>query len=380
MNAPEPSLSAAISPERPSRVGCVPNSPDFKHPADRRRYIMYFNRYGIHYEVADFATSYDAVYISISADLNLWSGYRAAQAALGKSPRVVFDLSDSYMTADPVSDRLRAVYHYLSRRTQTLTLSYKETLRRMIAGSDVVLCGSEEQKATLAPLHQNVVVMRDYFGQDIRARKNSLDLANKDELHLFWEGFSHGNLSIFRKLRDILRGCTQRRIHLHIVTDSTYCRLGTAHLCRPTYVVLEEVFAGSGIDFHLYDWNAATFSSIAAACDIALIPIPDDDPVMRNKPENKLLLLWSIGLPTITSPTPSYTRVMNSVGADDLICTTSDDWRRALLSFADSPQRRIQHMHAAGAYAQAHCSEDVLLEAWDRVFASGLHGIRKGTS
>ena len=34
---------------------------------------------------------------------------------------------------------------------------------------------------------------------------------------------------------------------------------------------------------------------------------------MKNKPENKLLLMWRLGLPTITSNTPSYKYLMDKV-------------------------------------------------------------------
>ena len=328
---------------------------------------MYFDQHRIPYETADFGKPYDAVYVSLAADLNEWCEYKAAHASAGKSPRVIFDLSDSYLSADPFSDRLRSVYHYLTGRTRKLTLSYKESVLRMIQASDVLLCGSHEQRAALLPLHKNVVIMRDYYGYAVRSCKASFRLAGESELHVLWEGLSHGNIGSFRLLREILEGLPGTEVHLHIVTDSTYCRVGSKHLCQPTYTVLEKVFAGSRVTFHMYDWNSATFSSIAAACDLALIPIPDD-PIKRNKPENKLLLLWSIGLPVITSSTPSYARVMKAVGAEELACATPADWRRAILDLVSSEERRAGHMRTASAYVAEHCADEVLLTAWEAVF------------
>ena len=328
---------------------------------------MYFDQHHIPYETADFGKPYDAVYVSIAADLTKWCEYKAAQASAGKSPRVIFDLSDSYLSVDPLSDRGRSVYHYLTGRTRKLSLSYKETIKRMIRASDVLLCGSHEQRAALLPMHTNVVIMRDYYGYDVRSYKTSYRLAGESELHVLWEGLAHGNIGSFRLLREILEGLPGPEVHLHIVTDSTYCRFGSKHLCQPTYTVLEKVFAGSRIAFHLYDWNSATFSSIAAACDLALIPIPDD-PLMRHKPENKLLLLWSIGLPVITSSTLSYARVMKAVGAEELTCVTPAEWRRAILDLARSEERRAGHMRAALAYVAEHCADEVLLRAWEAVF------------
>lgn len=349
-------------------VGCVPNSPDYKHAADRRKFVPYFAKRQISYETADFTKYYDAVYITLSAELNKWCKYKEARAVEGNSPRVIFDLSDSYMSADPMVDRLRAIFHYITGRTSRLSLSYKETLKKMIRASDVVLCGSVEQKENLSHLHENVVALRDYFSGDIHSRKTSYRLINESELHILWEGFAHGNIEIFRLLRSLLENLQDRKIHLHIVTDSTYCRIGAKHLCRPTYSVLAEVFKDSNISFHLYDWNAATFSSIAAACDFALIPIPDD-PVMRAKPENKLLLLWSIGVPVITSRTLSYARVMKAIGAESQACVTPEDWRRAILNLASSVEWRTEHMRSANAYLATYCTDESLFNVWDSVFS-----------
>jgi hypothetical protein len=351
-------------------VGVIPNSPDFRHPADRRRYLFYFAKNGISYETAQFEKRYDSVYISLSADLNQWWKYGERHSRGGRSPRVVFDLSDSYLTSGGFADRLRPVFHYLAGRTRSLTFSYKSSILRMLKRSDVVLCGSEEQRMMLAKLHPNVIVMRDYYGYDIRAAKRNYALSANGDRHILWEGLSHGNIRIFQMLRRIVDGLGSEKVHVHVATDSTYCRFGSTHLCQPTFRVLQKVFAKSSARFHLYDWNLATFSSIASSCDLAVIPIPDD-PVMINKPENKLLLLWSIGLPVITTSTPSYARVMHAAGLP-FACTTAEHWRDRILALLSSEDARASYMVEARRYVAEHCSDAVLLGAWDRVFGVGI--------
>jgi hypothetical protein len=71
-------------------VGCIPNSPDFRHPADRRRYLFYFERNGIGYETAEFEKRYESVYISLSADLNLWCNYKKRHALAGPVRPMLF--------------------------------------------------------------------------------------------------------------------------------------------------------------------------------------------------------------------------------------------------------------------------------------------------
>lgn len=353
-------------------VGVIPNAADFAHPADRRRYIPYFQTKSIAFEAAKFDERYDAVYISIAADLGKWVAYKRHQLERGSDVRVIFDLSDCYLMAGPVTDALRAAYHYAVRRTSAFSLSYKQTLVNMMNASDVVLCGSEEQKAILDAYHPHVVVVRDDFRNDLRSVKHSYGLVTPGAVNVFWEGFSHGNIRMFEQLRDILDGLGTFKVDLHLVTDSQYCRFGGSHLCHPTFSVLQKVFARSDVRFHLYDWNAVTFSAVATACDLALIPIPDD-PVMVMKPENKLLLLWSLGLPAIVSATPSYTRVMRAVG-EDLACSRLEDWKEKVVGLASSQDARERYMASARRYLHAHMSPEALIANWDRIFLGPVPG------
>lgn len=347
-------------------VGCIPNSPDFSHPADRRRYAYYFEKRGIYYEYADFEKSYDAVYISVSADLSKWASYKKTKEIQGIATRVVFDLSDAYLSATPLSDFLRSLYYYLSGRTSNLSISYRKIILEMMAGSDVVLCGSVEQKKILDTMHHNVVVMRDYFEGEIVFRKNSFQLQKKGQLHLFWEGFSHGNLSCFKLLKNIVNRIHGFEVHLHIVTDPWYCRIGGSYYCKPTIVILKDLFKDTSINLHLYDWCEQTFSAIAASCDFAIIPIPND-PIMQMKPENKLLLLWSIGLPAIVSNTASYNRVMDSIG-QNFTADSIDDWVVKINELSSSESIRSSYINSAKLYLVQHCLDSQILNSWDCVF------------
>lgn len=349
------------------RVGCIPNSSDFKHPADRRRYIYYLQEKGISYEYADFDKAYDVLYLAINADLDKWSTYKQKEKEAGRDVRVIYDLSDSYLNDnDGLKDILRAVYYYVSGKASLLNFSYKQKLLKMIANTDVLICASDEQKKFLDAFHPNVLAAKDYFGKDIKKVKENYELVTPGQLNVFWEGFSHGNQKIFEMLRGILDTITGYHVHVHFVTDSEYCKIGTSYLCKPTYSILQKVFAGSKVSFHMYDWNAVTFSSIATSCDIALVPIPDD-PVMLRKPENKLILLWSMGMPVITTNTASYTRVMNNA-KEIFTCASKEEWTNKITELAASKARREIYMQAAKQYLEEHNSREVLLKSWDGIF------------
>jgi hypothetical protein len=347
-------------------VGVVPNAPDFAHPADRRRYVPFFRARGIPYETADFAKTYDAVYISIAADLGRWAAYRDARRMHGRTPKVIFDLSDDVLSDNAGRDLIRGAFYALTRRNSRVDLSYKRAVLRMVEHSDVVLCGSDEQKSVLDRLHPHVVVMRDLFGNDLTTRKSSWALRCEGELHVLWEGLSHGNLEIFRMLRQVLDTVTSLRVHAHVVTDPSYCHVSGRLWCEPTWAVLERAFRGSAVRVHHYSWTEQTFSAIAASCDIGVIPVPQN-PVMQRKPENKLLLLWQVGLPTIATATPSYTRVMRAIGTD-FVAAALSDWGRLIGQLAADEALRAGYMAAASRYLDLQCSAPVILQAWDRLF------------
>ena len=347
-------------------IGICPNSPDFLHPADRRRYIPYLKKNNIPYEIADYEKDYDVIYISLNADLNKWAGYKNKQVEKNKHVRVIFDFSDLYLVGGTISDNLRPFFHYLSGRTSKLRSSYKNTVMDMISGTDVLICGSEEQKKILRELHHNVIVVRDYFFDDIKSIKSNYSLSEPNTINILWEGLSHGNLEIFKMLRNILDNLPVFKVKLHVISDSEYCKIGSKYFCKPTYSILKEVFDNSDVSFHFYDWNKTTFSSIATSCDLALIPIPEN-PFMRRKPENKLLLFWHLGLPVITSNTDSYVRVMKAID-ENYFCSTYEEWREKLINFASSIQEREKYMSSATAYLQTNCSAVVIFETYDIIF------------
>jgi len=355
------------------KLGWVPNSSDYSHPADRRKLLFYLKKVktNIVYEVAQYDIHYDILYVSLRSDLTLWSKYRKKQLARGAKTWIIFDLSDSYLLSEKISDVLRPIYHYIIRRCSSLRFSYKNILIEMINNSDVVICGSIEQQLILKEHHENVRIVRDYFLDDIRSVKKDYNLAKGGELHILWEGFSHGNKKIFRMIRGIVHrwGLEKNnyRINLHFLTDPLYCTYGASTFCRSTYTMLKNIFTNVKCGIDVYSWNPATFSSIATACDFAIIPIPNDS-VMWYKPENKLLLLWSLGIPVLATPTPAYKRVM-SEELMRYLCNDLEAWSANIARMAFASENRQEYMQFANKYLAKHCNDKAILSMWKEVMS-----------
>jgi len=347
-------------------IGIVPNSIDYSHAQDRRRYIPFFKRFHIPYETADYNNDYDILYLSLSADLNQWCNYKNKQLDKNKNVKVILDLSDNYLVTNPFNDFLRSIFHFLSGRTKVLKFSYKRTIMDMLKCTDVLICGSEEQKNFLDRIHNNVIVVRDYFYDDIKSIKKDYTLINPNELNIVWEGFSHGNKKVFEFIENVISGIKNYKITLHFITDPEYCEFGTKYFCKSTYSVLKQIFSKTNIKFYLYPWNPITFSNIVKSCDFAIIPIPNDD-LALSKPENKLLLFWSIGVPVITTSTSSYKRVMDKIN-EDFCCSENFEWKDKILKLAEDKGVREKYMLNALEFLNSNCTKEIIFNSYNEIF------------
>ena len=94
--------------------------------------------------------------------------------------------------------------------------------------------------------------------------------------------------------------------------------------------------------------------------------------MMWNKPENKLLLLWEIGIPTLTSDTPAYRSVMDFAGLD-FYCSSSEEWVQKIKKYAiSSIEYRKELADKANDYLHKFHNRDKILKNWDSIFDS-LH-------
>ena len=108
---------------------------------------------------------------------------------------------------------------------------------------------------------------------------------------------------------------------------------------------------------------------IITESDIAIIPINPHSNIAQGKPENKLILMWKMGMPTITHSTKSYDRVMQEAGIN-LSCKTNDDWLENLIKLSSEEKLRQSIGKKAKTYTEQNYSEEVILKKWDNLFES----------
>jgi hypothetical protein len=119
-----------------------------------------------------------------------------------------------------------------------------------------------------------------------------------------------------------------------------------------------------------HEWHEETCSNIIASCDLALIPIDLSDPFVRGKPENKLLLLWRMGMPVVVSATPAYRRAMADVGTPKLACASEHDWLETFNRMLTDEEMRHDAAVRGRQHAEMVQGPDAVLARWDDLFES----------
>ncbi len=340
------------------RVGYVPLSEELEGPGDKRRFCHYARKRGVRFEIADPTRRYDVVVVSEAGDLSVWAEYEKG--------KVIFDFVDSYLAEPRTSPKalLRGLARYVTGKNRRLRLNHWTALEEMCRRSDAVICSTEEQRLQLIRLCPNVHTILD-----VHTMYNGLkrDYKAGEVFNLVWEGMPH-NVSFFRELGGILGEIAANRpIALHLITALRYRQ----HMNRFGPRSMIDEVQGIFDPIYLYQWNEKTCPAILISCDMALIPVPLENPFAAGKPENKLLLLWRLGLPVVVSATPAYARTMSSANLA-MACSTPIEWKETLTRYISDEHARQEAGSRGRAFVEANHDEQQLLARWDALFESVL--------
>ncbi len=361
------------------RIGLVPFSKSRVHPFDLRNFIYYARKRGIKFENAEPESEYDVVVLPPLADLSVWSRYPKGRAKL------IFLCVDSYLAASrfDIKEAFRGIAKYIGGEHKHLRLSYAGALKDMCRRADAVVCSTLEQQKDILQYCSNVHIILESHFKVVREVKTDYAIGNR--VNLVWEGRPenmHGLAQIKGALRDLRR---QYPIALHVITDLVYKKymnkIGTTSIVEEIQRIFGEDYhpytvGGNNSLVYLYQWNLEMLSRIVTGCDIAVIPLDMRDSftnlTLPGKPENKLLLFWRMGMPTITSSTPAYARAMEKCGLQ-LHCKDGAEWQEKLEKLIVDGEARREAGTRGKQCADSIYGEAQYLDQWDRLFQSVLH-------
>jgi hypothetical protein len=325
---------------REARIGYAGYSADFSQPGDRRRFSAYAEQKGLAYERARLGGEYDLVLVTHNGDLPGWTSRKKRD---GDRLKFAFELVDSYFVHHGLARRfMKGIGRRALGTDSRLSPDFKKTLIHASEVADAVICSTEEQRETIRRYNPNVFLSFDWFGGDLGVPKT--DYARRDTLRIVWEGQAV-TLENLLALRPVLNDLKDR-IEIHVVTDPVLRR----YFGRFGATDSRTILAGIEAPIFLHPWKRETFSQLITSSDIAVIPIDTDQPMMRGKPENKLILLWQLGMPVFTSSTPAYERTMEAAGME-MVCRSEAEWRASLERMIAASAGELA---AIGAKGQAH--------------------------
>lgn len=340
------------------RFGYFPYVPGGRSPGDRRRFPAVADKLGLDWEFYRPGQDYDVIYLTSNADLPHFRHLGAG------GPKLGFDMVDSYLSVpiwEPKS-LIRGLGKRLIGAHSHLELSFKQTLEGMCHRADLVVCSTPEQQDVISRHSSNVHPILDLHEELLSVP--SRPLAEPPEFHLFWEGIGL-TTSQFSAIGPVLAELAQEfPLRLHLVTDLKYRAINLPLLPPLETRRLVEKSLGRQVKFHFYEWNPLAVKGISSQCHLGLIPICLDKPLYMDKPENKLLIMWRLGLPVITSATPAYHRTMGAYGGPFWACDSQEAWYRTLREALSNASARQEAAEQGHRYAETDFGTEALLKKW----------------
>lgn len=280
---------------------------------------------------------------------------------------IVYDLIDAYLIRDNfVDDYLRSIAKTSTGQIKPTLLPYSKVVARNCKIADAVVCSSVEQKELILRFNSNVHVILDSHDEFplMDFRKNRTGPSN-----IFWEGLPFTLPSIGRYLEAFQRLGSERKAKINFLTDEHYFkylgRFGRTNTKQQNSSMLQEL----GCDFSLVKWSLDNVIRFAMESLVGLVPINVESPFQRLKPENRMLIMWRLGLPCLVSSTPSHSRVSLETQLQNTF-SDSDSLYAKLVHLIDDFDAQQDNVKRGQAYLADYHNLGVFLSSWDKVLAS----------
>ncbi|MDP1712755.1 MAG: hypothetical protein Q8K86_09910 [Candidatus Nanopelagicaceae bacterium] len=345
------------------RVGYDPISKDLTHPADRRRVVFWAKDRG-HTIVTNLDERHDLVLISERADIGSWSRKKGG-------PPKIFDLIDGYLEPrSQIDDLIRGVGKVITGQLTGTPKSFKKFTQELCQAADGVICSTPEQKVGIQKLNSNVHPILDSHDEFPILEPQS-EIRSVPGARMFWEGLPY-TLSGMSVLERAFQGAENEDLpQLSIVTNPTYPKILGKFFVRNTQDYLDKEFPKLASHASVEKWNLESIHEVALKSNLGVIPLDLRSNMNIYKAENRLLIMWRLGLPVLASPTKAYSRVIRSLGTVGL-CNTPEDWARELANFKTHREMFWEQVKLGQQYLNQTHSKEILLSSWDRAVESVL--------
>jgi hypothetical protein len=232
------------------------------------------------------------------------------------------------------------------------------------------VCETVEQKETILPYCKNTHTILD-FHEEFPMLPFNREVKTGNFPALMWEGLPFTAKGLLLLENSFSKIAKSHPISLEMVTDLKYPLFLGKYFSQDTETILQNIPKILGDNFKLTKWNLEAVVNAANRSHIAVLPLDPSGALNPLKAENRLLMMWRIGLPTLASPSFAYSRVMKDTQIEG-ICRDPSEWQLKLTELMESVELREESVEKGQQYIRDTHSKKLVLEAWDKLFESVL--------
>jgi len=279
----------------------------------------------------------------------------------------VLDLVDGYTAVDSnISDVARGFAKNFMGQTTGKPRRYSESVQRACKSVDMVICSSEEQAELVSIYNPNVSVILDSHHEFLQPSIN-ISSTHPNRSSIFWEGQTATLRSLDQISRPLREAYTQHHFRLNLVTDKRHKLLMNRGLSIKSEIQIPKLKKIFVKELMIYPWSREIVIEIANKSTLGIIPVNMRSGIQKLKPENRILIMWQLGLPCLASNTPSHSRLANQTKLD-FICRTPQEWSQKISEYLLDPQIRANQVIEGKKYLSKFHNEKIILKKWDKIF------------
>ena len=347
---------------RKLKIGYWPLSPNLQSAGDRRRLVFWAQARG-HEIVTDLNENVDVIIASEKTD------FKSLIFLKRKSP-LIFDLVDAYLSPlNPLDDLARGIAKKISGQISGEVKPFSKHVRDFCLEADAVICSSIEQERVIMPYNQNTHVILDSHDEIPFLKPLHPNQMKTREFRILWEG----QPATIRGVRQISSTLTQlattNDLHINFVTDQKYFQFLGTYFERNTLALLSRDLKEIHDKISIIPWSPINLVETARNSTVAMLPIDLSVPMQRLKPENRLLMMWRLGLPCLCSASPAYIRVSDAAGVSST-CENEGVWHMKFSNILNDPGFAYEEIVRGQSYLHEYHNRGVLLDKWDSVIES----------
>jgi hypothetical protein len=344
------------------KIGYQPLSATMKAAGDRRRLLFWAKIRG-HDIVTDLSQKVDVLVASENADFQSRYFHQT-------SVPIVFDLVDAYLSPlNPWEDLARGMAKKLSGQISGNVKPFSHHVRDFCSTSSAVICSSPEQEAVIKPHNSNTHVILDSHDEIPLIDPKLTKGKPTSKKIVLWEG-QPATIRGVKQISTILfQLSSEHALHFNFITDEKYFQLLGRYFKNNTLELLKKDLGPLINQIDLIPWTPDNLVASAKMSSVSMIPIDLAIPMQKLKPENRLLIMWRLGLPCLTSPSPAYIRVANQAGVK-AICDSPKSWLDNFSNLIGDPKFALEEVLRGQNYLYEYHRQEALLKKWDRVMES----------